>query len=148
MIKTRKEYEAMLAHLEQEDRTLAEQRRILDASGLHGEQLEAAMEPLVCFNEQLREEVETYEQIMGGDFSRLENFDSIGRLLIALRIGRKMSQRELAIKLGLSESQVSRDEADEYHGATLKRLRDVLHALGIRLVNKVTIIEDQGTAAV
>lgn len=134
----------MLAQLEHEEHTLAEQRRILDATGLNAEQVEAAMEPLLCFNVQLREEVETYEQIMAGNFSGLENFDSIGRLLIALRIRKKLSQRELAIRLGISESQVSRDEADEYHGATLKRLRDVLHALGIRLVNKVTIIEDSG----
>src|SRR2546421_13058436 len=38
---------------------------------------------------------------------------SIGQLLIAARIANGMSQRELADRLGVSETQVSRDERNE-----------------------------------
>jgi transcriptional regulator with XRE-family HTH domain len=45
----------------------------------------------------------------------------IGRLLITLRIAQGLTQRELAARLDISESLVSRDERNEYHGLTVER---------------------------
>ena len=42
-----------------------------------------------------------------------------GHLLISLRIAKGISQRELAKRLNVHESQVSRDERNEYFGITL-----------------------------
>ena len=51
-------------------------------------------------------------------------------MLIALRIYKGLTQRQLAERLGVSEAAVSRDECNEYHGITLERAQRVLDALG------------------
>jgi ribosome-binding protein aMBF1 (putative translation factor) len=48
-----------------------------------------------------------------------------------------MSQRELAAKLEVHESQVSRDERNEYHGITVERVIKILDALGVKLQTSV-----------
>jgi len=59
--------------------------------------------------------------------------------MIALRIASDNSQRELARQLGVHEPQVSRDERNEYFGATLERAGKVLDAQGARLRTRVEI---------
>ncbi len=49
------------------------------------------------------------------------------------------TQRELARRLGVHESQISRDERNEYFGVTLERAMKVLEALHVRLRTKVEI---------
>jgi hypothetical protein len=73
-----------------------------------------------------------------GDFDELRNFEGLGRLLIALRVFQGLSQRELAEKLSVHESQVSRDERNEYHGVTVERANRILEALGAEL--RTTIV--------
>ena len=48
-----------------------------------------------------------------------------------------MSQRELAAKLEVHESQVSRDERNEYHGITVDRAIKILDTLGVKLQTSV-----------
>jgi ribosome-binding protein aMBF1 (putative translation factor) len=48
-----------------------------------------------------------------------------------------MSQRELAAKLEVHESQVSRDERNEYHGITVERAIKILDTLGVKLQTSV-----------
>ena len=52
---------------------------------------------------------------------------------MALRIALGLTQRELAERLGVHESQVSRDERNEYHGITVERASRILDALGVEL---------------
>lgn len=60
-----------------------------------------------------------------------------------------MTQRELARRLEVDETAVSRDERNEYHGITVDRARRVLDALGARLVTRVQLDRPNvpGTAA-
>ncbi len=44
-----------------------------------------------------------------------------------------LSQRELAEKLGVHESQVSHDERNEYYGITIERATRILDALGVKI---------------
>ncbi|HKC76557.1 MAG TPA: helix-turn-helix transcriptional regulator [Chloroflexota bacterium] len=62
-------------------------------------------------------------------FDTLQGLTSIGQLLIAARIANGLSQRELADRLGVSETQVSRDERNEYHGITVERAQRILDCL-------------------
>lgn len=59
--------------------------------------------------------------------------------MIAARITQGISQRELAKRLNVHESQVSRDERNEYFGITLERAVKILDALEVRLHTKVEI---------
>jgi len=46
---------------------------------------------------------------------------------------------ELARRLGVHETQVSRDERNEYFGITLERAAKILDALSVRLRSQVAI---------
>jgi ribosome-binding protein aMBF1 (putative translation factor) len=92
---------------------------------------------------QLKEEVESYERLKRGEFDELENLCGLGYLLIALRIAQGVSQRELARRLEVHESQVSRDERNEYFGITLERTIKILDALNVRLHTKVVEAEPE-----
>jgi DNA-binding XRE family transcriptional regulator len=91
------------------------------------------MDPLRSFNLQLVEEVEAYERLKRGDLGELDNLHGLGRTLVALRIALGLMQRELAERLDVNESQVSRDERNEYQGITVDRASRILDALGVTL---------------
>ena len=89
------------------------------------------------FHLQLAEEVESYDRLQRGEFDEIRNLRGIGRLLIGLRIAQGLSQRELAERLGVNESQVSRDERNEYHGVTMERAARILDALHAEVLTTV-----------
>ena len=91
---------------------------------------------MLSFHLQLEEEVEGYEKLKRGDLGEFKNLHGIGRALVALRIALGLSQRDLSQKLELHESQVSRDERNEYHGITLDRASRILDALGVDLLSR------------
>ncbi|MEX2399963.1 MAG: helix-turn-helix transcriptional regulator [Rhodothermales bacterium] len=132
MIRTDTEHQKALEQLERDAETIEAQREHLQSIGLVGEQLDRAMQPMASFHEQLKDEVETYERMKRGDLGTLSSLTSIGRWLIGARIARGMTQKELADRLEVSESQVSRDERNEYHGITVDRAQRTMDALGIR----------------
>jgi len=142
MIRTESEYQEAVARLREERGRLDAQRKQLAADGLSDEQIKRATDPLESFHLQLAEEVESYERLKRGEFDEIHNLRGLGRLLIGLRIAQGMSQRELASRLGVSESQVSRDERNEYHGVTLERAERILNALNAELR---TVVADPGT---
>ena len=74
-----------------------------------------------------------------GEFEELDNLRGVGHLLITSRIAQGISQRELARRLGVHETQVSRDERNEYFGITLERAAKILDALNVRLRTQVAI---------
>lgn len=139
MIRNEQEYRETCDRVDAERKRLDEHRSSLSQSGWNEEQVSTAMEPLISFHEQLREEVEHYENLKRGIFPNLQNLKGLGVLLVSLRIARGISQRELANTLGVHESQVSRDERNEYHGMTLDRAIRILEALGVRL--QTTVVE-------
>ncbi len=132
MIRTDAEHHRALAQLEQDAATIKAQRQHLESIGITGEQLERAMQPMISFREQLKEEVETYEQMKRGELGAISSLTGIGRWLIGARIALGLSQKELAERLNVSESQVSRDERNEYHAITVDRAQRIMDALGVR----------------
>jgi len=130
MIRSEAEYQHSVKQLDEQAERMRKQRAELEAMGLGEEEVKRAMDPVQSFHIQLREEVETYERLKRGEFEEFRNFRGLGRLLVALRIAQGLSQRELAERLGVHESQVSRDERNEYHGVTVERAERILEALG------------------
>ena len=62
---------------------------------------------------------------------------SLGRLLIALRIARRMSQEQRAERLGVDAHEVATDEHNEYYGVTWDRIQAICDALGVRITTNV-----------
>lgn len=134
MIRNEAEYKEAVERLLSEKERLHSHRKSLVDQGLKKSQIKAVMDPMLSFHQQLVEEVDCYERLKRGELDELFNLKDIGTLLIKGRIARNLSQRELAVKLGVSETQVSRDERNEYHGVTLDRAARILKVLGIGLL--------------
>jgi ribosome-binding protein aMBF1 (putative translation factor) len=147
MIRNEAEYREAVERLDAEQRRLAEHRAQLKATGLSDEEVKRVTDPLVSFHLQLSEEVESYERLKRREFEELDNLRGLGHLLISLRIAQGLSQRELAKRLGAHESQISRDERNEYFGITLERAVKVLDALDVHLRTKVEIAAPREIAA-
>ncbi|MFN3150872.1 helix-turn-helix domain-containing protein [Bremerella sp.] len=141
MIRNEVEYQEAVTRIQQEAERIEAQRQELEALNLNHEEVERALGPIRSFHEQFKEEVASYERLKRGEFEEVENFYGVGRLLIALRLAQGVSQRELAKRLGVHESQVSRDERNEYHGVTLDRANRILDALGVDLRTQVVRLE-------
>jgi len=146
MIRNEAEYKEAVERLTAEQHRLAEHRARLKIAGLTDDEIKRVTDPMESFHLQLCEEVESYERLKRGEFEELENFGGLGHLMISLRIAQGISQRELAKRLGAHESQVSRDERNEYFGITLDRAVKVLNALNVRLRSKVEITAPQDVA--
>jgi ribosome-binding protein aMBF1 (putative translation factor) len=139
MIRNETEYQEASARLADERNRLADHRAKLNETGLSDEEVKRVVGPMESFHLQLKEEVESYERLKRGEFEELDNLRGLGHLLISLRIAQGISQRELAKKLDVHESQVSRDERNEYFGITLERAVKILDTLNVRLHTTIEI---------
>ena len=74
----------------------------------------------------MQAEVEEYHRIRAGELPVIHSFSDIGRLLIAIRIWKGWSQKQLADALGVSAAQVCRDERNEYFGIAVDRVQKIL----------------------
>lgn len=142
MIRSETEYQQAVVRLKEEAQRIKEQQKQLQGMDLSKEEIKRVLDPVRSFHEQLKEEVASYEKLKRGEFDELRNFEGIGRLLVALRIAQGLSQRELAERLEIHESQVSRDERNEYHGVSVERLKRILEALGAEIRTSVVAIGD------
>lgn len=139
MIRNETEYQQALGRIDAERQRFAAHAEAWKLQGFTDEQIVRLKEPLESFHLQLVEEVESYERLKRGQFAEFENLQGLGQVLIGVRIARGMTQRQLARKLGVDESMVSRDERNEYHGVTVERAMKVLDALGGRLMTRVEV---------
>ena len=148
MIRNENEYRESIERLAQERKRIGQQKVELEKMGLSSEEIKRVLDPMRSFQLQLQEEVERYERLKRGEFAEIRNLRGVGSLLIALRIARGISQRELAERLGVHESQVSRDERNEYHGIRLDRAARILDALGVELRSTVELAAEDRAVAV
>jgi ribosome-binding protein aMBF1 (putative translation factor) len=141
MIRNEAEYKEAVERVADEAARLKQERAKLQGLRFSKEEIKRALHLMRSFHEQLKEEMESYERLKRGEFDELRNFEGLGRLLTALRIAKGVSQRDLAERLGIHESQVSHDERNEYHGVTVERANRVLEALGVEVRSMVESIE-------
>jgi len=147
MIRTEKDYKEAKKRLEEDKKMMELQKTRLKKHGLSKAEIEEAMEPLVSFHLQLKEEIEWYEEVREGNLNLVGSIKEIGLMLIGLRIGLGLSQRELAQRLGVTEPQVSRDERNEYHGITVERIAKILEAFNDKGNIEIRYVKDMNAPA-
>lgn len=140
MIRNEKEYKKAVSRIIDEKQRLEDYKKKLSSEGFTSEQVQRALDPFLSFHLQLCEETESYERLKRGDFDELMNLHGLGRMLIGLRIALGLTQREFAARLGVGETQVSRDERNEYHGITVERATLILDVLGVRMKSQFAIV--------
>lgn len=146
MIRNETEYKRAVERVTEERKRFDQTKLSLKEQGLSPEEIKRVIEPLESFHLQLIEEIESYEKLRRGEFDELKNLRGLGHLLICIRIAMGLSQKDLANKLGVNESQVSRDERNEYHGVTIERANKILEALGVELSSKVIEVHGKDCA--
>ena len=136
MIRNEAEYKEAVQRLVAEEARIDAQREKLQAAKMSSAHMKRALDPLVSFHLQLREEVESYERLKRGDLGEIETLHGLGRVLVGVRIARGLTQKQLAELLGVHESQVSRDERNEYHGITVDRVSRILDVVDVQLTSR------------
>jgi len=115
---------------------MAQYKARLEEMKLSVDEVQRALDPMRSFHEQLAEEVASYERLRRGELGELTNLHGLGQTLVALRIATGLTQRQLAEVLGVHESQVSRDERNEYHGITVERASRILDTLKVHMLSR------------
>lgn len=148
MIRSDTELEDTRAKLREQESRVGEYSRELEKDGLANADIERALDPVRTFADQLRDQIRAYECIRRGELPSIDSLDGLGRALVAARIAAGVTQRELAARLGVHESQVSRDEKNDYQGVTVERASKVLVAIGVSFKGSFSVeqsaIDDGG----
>ena len=103
--------------------------------GMHPALRRAQIDAVRSQLEDLEAELREYEELQQRKHAVIEasSLDELPKALIQARIAVGMSHKELAEKMGLKEQQIQRYEATDYATASFGRIREVVHALGIKL---------------
>tara|TARA_R110002049_G_scaffold12487_5_gene55834 strand:- start:2221 stop:3522 length:1302 start_codon:yes stop_codon:yes gene_type:complete len=107
--------------------------------GLPPEVLEGVRKSLVAERQELIDSLEAYRAARSGDIKALKARagSDLGALLVAARVTKGWTQKELARRLFLPEQQIQRYEAERYRSISLSGLLRVARTLGIRLTADV-----------
>lgn len=87
----------------------------------------------------LRNEIAHYEALRAGNVRRriIDSFHDLPIALIEARIAARMTQKQLAGRLGLPEQQIQRYESTGYAGVSVQRVQDVVDALGVTIRKEI-----------
>ena len=85
---------------------------------------------------QFKDEIKEYEDMIKAPFPEvllIHNLNKISRSIVRLRIARKITQEELAQRVGCKQSDISRLERDDYYGYTIGQLDKIMAGLGMKI---------------
>jgi len=134
MLRTEKELEGAKKQLSKLNELYETQMTELQGKGLSKKQAEESLSSSFTYAKQCQEEIDLYERLKKGELPPEDHFASLGRYFVAARIARKMTQRQLAERLNVKESAVSRDERNEYHGMSTDKMYKVAAVLGLKVL--------------
>lgn len=146
MIKNERQYRITKAQAARLDHALAE---LIQSSkserNIHPLLLKAEKEGINSQLADLRAEIKEYEDLKAGKYvvPALDPFTEFPIVLIKARIAKGLTQKELAVQLGLKEQQIQKYESTEYASASLSRVKEVAEALGVKLADD-SIIRPSG----
>lgn len=129
MIKSDAQRERTLAQIEGFQKALA--RALADLVGSRAAAVSASYESMI---HQLEEEVREYDDLRRGELTLppVERLDQIAPFIARMRIAKRISQTELARRLGVSKQVISRYEESDYQTVGVAKLQEVLDAIGIK----------------
>lgn len=111
------------------------------AGDVHPVLYKAQMDALRSEIRELRQQLEQYDALRDSNLRVLElaSFADLPRGLIQARIAIGLTQRELAARLGLKEQQIQHYEATNYASASLRRVQQIIDALGVQVHEKILL---------
>jgi HTH-type transcriptional regulator/antitoxin HigA len=137
MIRHEHAYHRAKKKLNEERARLDQLVRSLKEEGLSEDAIARTTRPMARDVDALADQVDAYERARDGELGEVVNLHGFGELLVQARIARDITQSELARRLEVDPSQVSKDERLRYKGITLERAQRVLAALEVTMVSKI-----------
>lgn len=133
MITNEKQYRSARAAIDRFNEEIAVLKTADD--GVHPTLRRAQIAGIKSQVAELAEQVGDYEALQSGTVTSFEaeGLADLPDILIRARIARGMSQRDLAVFVGVAEQQIQRYEAERYRSASLERLSEIAAALDIRV---------------
>lgn len=103
-------------------------------AGLPNEVIDGVRRSLKTERQELAETLAAYREAKRGDYAKLkaQSDNDLGGALIAARLMRGLSQKDLARKLGLREQMIQRWETERYRSINLASYQKVAQTLGVR----------------
>ncbi len=140
MIANERQYRISLAAFRRFEEGLDALERSGPGPDVHPRIHQAMIEATGSERDHLREQLERYDDLRSGRVAQrtLHSLRELPIALIEARIAARLTQRELAKRLGVAEQQVQRWEANEYAGVGLDRLQAIADALGVQVLETVT----------
>ncbi len=95
---------------------------------------------IASWMETLREQIDHYEKLRDGQITSREiiSLHELPTALIEARIAARLTQRQLAKRIGVAEQQIQCWEANGYSGVNLDRLQSIADALGVQMHETIT----------
>lgn len=102
-------------------------------AGVHPRAHKVALDALIGLRDELRQQIAEYRELVeaGPAAVQINSLADIPRALIRARIARRVTQRQLAERLGVKPQQVQRWESESYENATYASIVEVAMALGL-----------------
>lgn len=143
MIKNAKQ--AALTRIKQ-DEIRAAKAKLEVAANIDEEPLRkrAALSSLSAIIADLEAQLVEYNDLINQNTPYLCNktLEQLSKILISARLAQRLSHKELAKRLSITEQQVQRYESTDYESASLVKLLDVMDALNLKLQFKDIAILD------
>ncbi|MEQ8201064.1 MAG: helix-turn-helix transcriptional regulator [Syntrophomonadaceae bacterium] len=133
MIKTERQYQQARLKCQEGQEQLQHQIAGMKERGYEDHEIECLTGCTIRMLDESRRAIDLYRRLKGKDPHALGELP-LNRQLIGLRIFLGLSQAKLAARLGISRSEVARDEKNEYRGLTLERHQQLLEVMGLKLV--------------
>jgi ribosome-binding protein aMBF1 (putative translation factor) len=144
VIKNEKQYRITKAQVRRFQDALAELAGQQRPSNIAPRLWEAQRQAAQSQMEELRGQVEAYEQLHVGQSREvfLEGVEDLPKALIRARIAAGMTQEGLARRLGVKAQQVQRYEATEYESTSFARVLKVVQALRLKMPKGVRLVRN------
>lgn len=147
MITNDKQYKTTKKIIDQLTETLRDDK--CATAGIHPAFVSAHRKAMESQLKELQDSVDEYDKLKSGSVTSFEagSLRDLPRLLIAARIARNMTQKELASFIGVHEQQIQRYEAENYRSASLERLVEIADALSVKIIERAQFVGFEEAAA-
>jgi DNA-binding Xre family transcriptional regulator len=140
MIANERQYRIAGAQIRRFEEALAAQAASEPGGDIAPRIVQATGDAIASERDELRAQLARYEDLRSGRVAQrgLCSLRGLSVALIEGRIAARMTQRDLAKRLGIPEQQVQRWEATGYIGVALERLQEIADALGLQMCGTVS----------
>ena len=134
MIRTEQEHIKASTRLSELKVSLKDQRERLKVSGMEGDELEEALEPLSSLVRGLQKDMNYYNDALSGQVGSAYGLEELGRLLVQARLAGGLTVKDAAEAAGMDPAYLGSHEMGGFTKMSLGRIQRLVESLGGRLV--------------